>query len=397
MSERVIVDGKDVSQEEETRLRYFSADKEEKLEPIGLIPNDIWAKNRITEIRNAVSRYKNSGKEIPISWTLELSQLESILKPISYIVEELVDELVKDGTISSNKKEVFKYIFMGAVAKGSERAVTEAMAKIKEESNEVEKSVNKRYPHDYENNNPTLKVDAKVDHEKHLQKLKEIVSNNKELRYKVLELTTVESLLDFMCENSKGNEDTIREILNYIIQPIRQLEMETIASANIESLYSSFIESLSYKYKEYLGDLKKIVEDIPDFIFKTTNGNIIKKDANKFVSILLKESDIKHEVSKETAVRVLTDAFVITKEFKYDSVDFGPGIILRSTSTSDELIKLINKNNMDFSMTDGDYLFQFAKSKIPPALLQQEGKTEREVVIDFVKIDVLKKGYGCNK
>lgn len=150
MSERVIVDGKDVSQEEETRLRYFSADKEEKLEPIGLIPNDIWAKNRITEIRNAVSRYKNSGKEIPISWTLELSQLESILKPISYIVEELVDELVKDGTISSNKKEVFKFIFMGAVAKGSERAVTEAMAKIKEESNEVEKSVNKRHPNDYE-------------------------------------------------------------------------------------------------------------------------------------------------------------------------------------------------------------------------------------------------------
>jgi len=108
---------------------------ENNLEPIGLIPYDIWISQRIKQIKEAIERYNKLNKEIPKEWIIELQQHEEIFNFINKDINELIEELAKDSYINKNKKEVFKYLFKGEFAKGSENGVKiikNKLCKVKE-------------------------------------------------------------------------------------------------------------------------------------------------------------------------------------------------------------------------------------------------------------------------
>lgn len=44
--------------------------------PIGVVPQDIWLKQRKQEILDAIKRYAESGIVIPVEWVKELKELE---------------------------------------------------------------------------------------------------------------------------------------------------------------------------------------------------------------------------------------------------------------------------------------------------------------------------------
>lgn len=60
-----------------------------------------------------------------------------------------------------------------------------------------------------------------------------------------------------------------------------------------------------------------------------------------------------------------------------------------------------SKETIDEVKYERDCLYEFAKSKMPPALLKQDGRTEKEIVMEFIFlntfIDGVKKEYGCTK
>lgn len=47
--------------------------------PLGLMPEWVWIEKRINEIDEAVKRYLEAGKEIPVSWVSELYRLKEQL------------------------------------------------------------------------------------------------------------------------------------------------------------------------------------------------------------------------------------------------------------------------------------------------------------------------------
>jgi hypothetical protein len=108
---------------------------DENLEPVGLIPNKIWISQRIKQIKEAINRYNKVNKEIPKEWIIELQYHEQVFNFIDKDVNELIEELAKEGYISKNKKQVFKYLFKGEFAKGSDcgvKTIKDKLHKIKE-------------------------------------------------------------------------------------------------------------------------------------------------------------------------------------------------------------------------------------------------------------------------
>lgn len=108
---------------------------EDDLEPIGLIPNNIWISQRINDIKEAIERYNKVNKEIPKEWIIELKQHGENFNFIDKDIDELVEELAKDNYIYKNKKEVFKYLFKGEFAKGSDygvETIKDKLYKLKE-------------------------------------------------------------------------------------------------------------------------------------------------------------------------------------------------------------------------------------------------------------------------
>ena len=47
--------------------------------PLGIVPEVIWYEQRIQEIEEAIERFTQVGKDIPIEWTLELLELTKVL------------------------------------------------------------------------------------------------------------------------------------------------------------------------------------------------------------------------------------------------------------------------------------------------------------------------------
>lgn len=43
--------------------------------PIGLVPKDIWKLRRLKDIKEAIERYLEDGREIPMEWISEFNQL----------------------------------------------------------------------------------------------------------------------------------------------------------------------------------------------------------------------------------------------------------------------------------------------------------------------------------
>ena len=43
-------------------------------QPLGLMPRMLWTESRVDEILNAIKRYVDSGKSIPIEWREELEE-----------------------------------------------------------------------------------------------------------------------------------------------------------------------------------------------------------------------------------------------------------------------------------------------------------------------------------
>jgi hypothetical protein len=43
--------------------------------PLGIIPKNIWKKQRLGELRGAVERYLEANQRIPIEWIEEYNQL----------------------------------------------------------------------------------------------------------------------------------------------------------------------------------------------------------------------------------------------------------------------------------------------------------------------------------
>jgi hypothetical protein len=46
-----------------------------KKPPLGIIPKDIWEMQRLKELMEAISRYYNDYREIPIKWIEEYNEL----------------------------------------------------------------------------------------------------------------------------------------------------------------------------------------------------------------------------------------------------------------------------------------------------------------------------------
>ena len=49
-----------------------------ELEPIGLIPYDMWISQRIIQIKEAIERYNKLNKNTPKEWAIELQQHEEV-------------------------------------------------------------------------------------------------------------------------------------------------------------------------------------------------------------------------------------------------------------------------------------------------------------------------------
>lgn len=371
-----------------------------------------------------------------------------------------------------------------------------------------------------------------------LNGLLSILRSNKSLSEHIDKVKSIEDILDYLSANMHNNETIAFLILNYITDKVKSKDITEVSACKIEEVYTKFIEELTSKSPMDTIKAKKLVEDIKDLKFKTSQGNRIIKENGRFVIYLSsgKENE-KHELTNRQVENMLIESISLTKVFMHKDVNFGPGKIVRSNDTSNEIIKLIqekdymksfitdeeprirgfreteditinpigvvprdvwiekrrkelkiaiadysdkklevpeewnielkllstgkedttlyveklldeliedghlpvekrnifrylfigaiahgletaqvknlkeNNNNSysnepnikqtvddkDSFITDSDYLYQFAKSKMPPALLRDESKNEREIVIDFVKQDILKKAYGCTK
>jgi len=51
--------------------------------PLGIIPKDMWKKQRLRELRDAVDRYLEANQRVPIEWIEEYNELlEDIRKGV---------------------------------------------------------------------------------------------------------------------------------------------------------------------------------------------------------------------------------------------------------------------------------------------------------------------------
>lgn len=96
---------------------------ENNLDPIGLIPYDIWISQRIKQIKEAIERYNKLNKEIPKEWVIELQQHEEVFSFINKDLDQLIKELEEQDYINKEKKGIFKYLFKGEFARGSDYGI----------------------------------------------------------------------------------------------------------------------------------------------------------------------------------------------------------------------------------------------------------------------------------
>lgn len=107
----------------------------DNLEPIGLIPYDIWISQRITQIKEAIGRYNEINKDIPKEWVIELQQHEEVFNFINKDLDQLIKELEEQNYINKEKKGIFKYLFKGEFARGSDygiKTIKDKLHKVRE-------------------------------------------------------------------------------------------------------------------------------------------------------------------------------------------------------------------------------------------------------------------------
>lgn len=57
--------------------------------PLGIIPKNIWKKQRLRELRDAVERYLEANQIVPIEWIEEYNQLlDDIRNEVEYVRKE---------------------------------------------------------------------------------------------------------------------------------------------------------------------------------------------------------------------------------------------------------------------------------------------------------------------
>lgn len=74
----MIREGKEITNTKEVKTpkpNVVPAPQSVKRPPIGLIPKYIWISQRIMNINNAINRYNEVQKEVPIEWYLEKAEL----------------------------------------------------------------------------------------------------------------------------------------------------------------------------------------------------------------------------------------------------------------------------------------------------------------------------------
>lgn len=81
---------------------------EEKLQPIGVLPEFIWIEQRIKDINDAIDRYKEAKLAHPIKWYIERQMLINRLKidyPKCYDTHKGKDYLIFNNNLKVKADE----------------------------------------------------------------------------------------------------------------------------------------------------------------------------------------------------------------------------------------------------------------------------------------------------